>query len=158
MDCRFRKLCAAFSCSKTSQFKPNTFLSIETLSILTNFSTSATVTHFVFNGGLLVLVQMHFDQLRAVQLDADALSDNLSWEDKIVKNAVVDSGQGAATWALLLVWVGASALWLGQDLAFGAEHDVTSGEFLLQLTNQASLDLLESLLLGYWNVDNDGLK
>lgn len=112
----------------------------------------------MFNGGLLVLVQMHFDQLRAVQLDANALSDNLSWEDKIVKNAVVDSGQGAATWALLLVWVGASALWLRQDPAFGAENDVTSGELLLQLTNQASLDLLESLLLGDWNVDNDGLK
>lgn len=101
---------------------------------------------------------MHFDQLRTVQLDADALSDNLSWEDKIVKNAVINSGQGAATWALLLVWVGASALWLGQDLAFGAENNMTSGELLLQLTNQASLDLLESLLLGDWNVNDDGLK
>lgn len=101
---------------------------------------------------------MHFDQLRTVQLDTDALSNNLSWEDEIVKNAVVDSGQGAATWALLLVWVGASALRLGQDLAFGAENNMTSRELLLQLTNQASLDLLESLLLGDWNVNDDGLK
>lgn len=101
---------------------------------------------------------MHFDQLRTVQLDADALANDLSWEDEIVKNAIVDSSQGAATWALLLVWVGASALRLGQDLAFGTENDMTSGELLLQLTNQASLDLLESLLLGDWNVNDDGLK
>jgi hypothetical protein len=35
---------------------------------------------------------------------------------------------------------------------------VTSGEFLLQFTDQASLDLLEGLLFWDWNVDDDRLE
>lgn len=123
------------------------------------FATShSCYTHFVFNGGLLVLVQMHFDQLSTIQLHADTFADNFSWEHKIVEDGIVHSGQGTATWTLLLVGVWATALRLGKDLAFGAEHDVTAREFLLQLANQTRLDLLESLLLGNWNVNDDCLK
>jgi hypothetical protein len=101
---------------------------------------------------------MHLDQLGTVQLHANTLANNLSGKDEIVEDVVVDSGQCTATWALLFVWVGASATWLGQDLTLGAEHNMTAGEFLLQFTHQTGLDLLEGLLFGNWNVDNDSLK
>lgn len=101
---------------------------------------------------------MHLDQLRSVQLNTNALSNNLRWEDKVVEDVIVDSGQGTATGALLFVWVWATTTRLGKDLALSTEHNVTAGELLLQFANQASLDLLESLLLGDWNVDNDSLE
>jgi hypothetical protein len=115
-------------------------------------------THFVFNCCLLVLVQMHFDQLRTIQLHTDTFAYNLSWEDEIVEDVIVHSGECTATWALLFVGVWASALWLGQNFTLGAENNMTSGEFLLQFTDQAGLDLLESLLLGGWNVNDDSLQ
>jgi hypothetical protein len=115
-------------------------------------------THFVFNRCLLVLIQMHFDQLRTIQLNTDTFANNLSWEDEIVEDVVIHGGQCTATWALLFVGVWASALWLRQNFAFSTEDDMTSGEFLLQFTHQAGLDLLESLLLGDWNVNDDCLK
>lgn len=112
----------------------------------------------MFNCCLLVLVQVNFDQLGTVQFHTNALSNNLSWEDKIVEDCIVDSGQSAASWSLLFVGVGASTLWLGQNSAFGTEHDVTAREFLLQFAHQSGLNLLEGSLLWNWNVDNDSLK
>lgn len=112
----------------------------------------------MFNGGLLVLVQMNLDQLRAVQLDAHPLADDLSREDQILQNGIVHGSQGAGSWALLLVGVTTTALGLGQDTTLANEHDMFAGEFLLQLTHKTGLDLLEGLLLGYRDVDHDSLK
>lgn len=112
----------------------------------------------MFDGGLLVLVQMDLDQLRTVQLDADALSDDLGREDQILEDGVVHGGQGTGTRTLLLVRVTTTALGLGQDATLADEHDVLAGELLLQLTDQPGLDLLEGLLLGHRHVDDDGLK
>lgn len=116
------------------------------------------ITHFVFNCCLLVLIQMHFNQLRTIQLNTNTFANNLSWEDQIVEDVVVDSGQCTATWSLLFVWVWTSTLRFRQDFTLCAENDMTTSKFLFQFTNQASLDLLESLLLGDWNVDNDSLR
>lgn len=101
---------------------------------------------------------MHLDELRAIQLVTDTLADDFCWENKIIENVVVHRCQGTASWSLLLVWIGTSTLRLGKDFAFGAEHDMTAREFLLQLADEADLDFLESLLLGNWNVDDDSLK
>lgn len=101
---------------------------------------------------------MHFNQLRTIQFHTNALAHNLSWEDEIVEDVVVDSGQGATAWTLLFVGIGATTTGLGQNFTFGAEDDVTAGELLLQFAHQTSLDLLEGLLFGNWNVNDDSLK
>jgi hypothetical protein len=116
------------------------------------------ITHFVFNCCLLVLIQMHLHQLRAIQFNTNAFANDLSWEDEIFEDAVVNSGQGTASWTLLFVGVWTTAFWLGQNSTFSAENNMTAGEFLLQFTQQTSLDFLESLLLGDWNVNDDSLE
>ena len=101
---------------------------------------------------------MYLDQLGTVQFHANALSNNLSGKDEIVKNVVVHCCQCTAARTLLFVGVWATATWLGQDFTLGAENNVTSGEFLLQFTHQTGLDLLEGFLFGDWNVNYDGLE
>lgn len=44
---------------------------------------------------------------------------------------------------------------LGQNFAVSDEHNVFAAEFLLQLTDQSDLNLLECLQLGHGHVDND---
>lgn len=115
-------------------------------------------TYFVFNGGLLVLVQVHLNQLRAVELDTDSLAHDFSGEDQILKNGIVHSGQSTGAWALLFQRVARLAGWLGQNFAFANDHNVLARELLLQLTDQNDLDLLEHLLLWNGHVDDDGLQ
>lgn len=112
----------------------------------------------MFDGRLLVLVQMDLDQLRAVQLDADALADDLGGEHEILEDGVVDRGERSAARPLLLERVTRVARGLGQDLAFADKDDVLAGELLLELAHQTRLDLLEGLLLGNRHVDDDGLR
>ncbi len=52
--------------------------------------------NFVFNVGLLVLVEMNLDEARAIQTDTDALTNNLSREHQVFQNVVVDCSQGTA--------------------------------------------------------------
>lgn len=73
-------------------------------------------TYFVFNCCLLVLVQMHFDQLRTIQFHTDALSNDLCWENEIIEDVIIDGCKCTTAWTLLFVWVGATATWLGQNL------------------------------------------
>lgn len=113
---------------------------------------------FVLDGRLLVLVQMHLHQLAAVQLDADALANDLGRIDQILEDGVVDGGQRARTRTLLLQRVAGVARRLRQDLALANEHDMLAGEFLLQFAHQTDLDLLEGLLLRHRHVDDDGLR
>ena len=115
-------------------------------------------TYFVFDSCLLILIQMHLNQLRTIQLHTNALANNFSWEDEIVQDVVIDSCQSAATWALLFVWVRTTTTRFGQNFTFSAEHDMLAREFLLQLTHKTGLNLLERLLFWNWDVDDDGLK
>lgn len=112
----------------------------------------------MFNGGLLILIQMNLDQLGTIQLDANALANDFSWEDQIFQNVVVDSGQSAGTWTLLLQWISGLACGLGQDFTFANDDNVLAREFLLQFTNQNDLDFLESFLCWNWNINDDSLK
>lgn len=50
----------------------------------------------MFNIRLLVLIQVNLDELRGIQTDSDALSNNLSWVDQIFKDCIMDSCQSAA--------------------------------------------------------------
>ena len=47
---------------------------------------SSKCLNFVFNIGLLILVQMNLDQTCSIQPDADPLANNLSREDQIFKD------------------------------------------------------------------------
>ncbi len=103
----------------------------------------------VVDTSLLLLVKDDLEDLGAVLLGAETLANNLDWEDEIGEDGVVDSSQGAGTWALLGEGsAGAGrALWAWQDAAGSEDQDVTVGELLLELagktngTNQ-SIDLL----------------
>ena len=50
----------------------------------------------MFYCGLLVLVEVHLDEARPVQLDADTLTHDLSGEAQILEDSVVHSCQGTA--------------------------------------------------------------
>lgn len=58
----------------------------------------------------------------------------------------------------LLLRLGAQlSCWLLQDGSLGNDNNVLAAELLLQLTNDAILDFLESLQLRNRHVDDDGL-
>lgn len=67
----------------------------------------------------------------------------------------MDSGESTRTRSLLSLLLVAS--WLREDTALGNEDDVTVREFLLELTGQALLNLVESLDLRNRYKDNDSL-
>ena len=49
----------------------------------------------MFHCGLLVLVEVHLDQTRAIQLDSDSFAYDLSREAEVFQDVVVNHGQGA---------------------------------------------------------------
>lgn len=93
----------------------------------------------VVNTDALLLVKNNLEQLAAVLLGADALTDDLDGEAEISQDSVVDSSQSAGTGALLLLGVAGAGRSLGarQDAARGEEQDMAVGELLLELTSQA---------------------
>lgn len=111
----------------------------------------------MFDGGLLVLVQVHLNQLGAVELDTDTLANDFSREDEILQDGIVDSGQSAGAWTLLFQRIARLARRLGQNLALTDDNNVLARELLLQFAHQNDLDLLEHLLLWNGHVDDDGL-
>lgn len=111
----------------------------------------------MFNCGLLILVQVNLNKLGTVQLDADTLSNDLGREHQIFQNGIVHRGEGSRTWSLLLQRVAGVTRWLRQDFTFTYEDNMLAREFLLQLTDQTNLDLLESPLLWHWDVDDNSL-
>jgi hypothetical protein len=93
----------------------------------------------VVNTTTLLLVQDNLKNLGAVFLGSDALADNLDRVDEIVQDAVVNGGERAGDWSLLLLGCAAAvgALWAGEDTAGGDDEDVTVGELLLKLAGEA---------------------
>lgn len=99
----------------------------------------------VVDTAALLLVENDFQNLAAVLLGAQTLTDNLDWVDEIGENGVVHRSQGAGTWALLGLAGAAAvaALWAGQDAARGDDEDVAVGEFLLELTCEAVCEKMQ---------------
>lgn len=89
----------------------------------------------VVDAGALLGVKEDLDDLVAVLLGADALANDLSGVDEVGEDSVVDSGQGAGSWALL----GDTAAARGEreDTALGDEEDVAVRELLLELTGES---------------------
>lgn len=103
----------------------------------------------VVNTTTLLLIEDDLEDLGSVLLGAQALADNLDWEDEVAKDSVVHSGECARTWALLGLRGARAvgALGAGKDAARGEDQDVAVGELLLELTGEADWDV--SWILGY---------
>ena len=94
----------------------------------------------VVNANALLLVKDNLEELAAVLLGADALTDNLDGEAEIGEDGIVDSSQGTRTGALLLLGVAGAgrALGAGQNAARGEDQDMAVRELLLELTGEAA--------------------
>ena len=117
----------------------------------------------------------HFQETRTVDGNTCPLANNLSGEDEVLENLLVDAGKGAAAGTLLHDAGGTGGL--AQHPALGNEDDMAVRELLLELPGQPStnnvnpssldafgwigsaplLDLVESLELGNRDEDDDGL-
>merc|ERR1719378_1091413 len=110
----------------------------------------------VFNIGLLGLVQMNLKETGSIKPDLDSLSNNLSWVDEVVQDAVMDGQEGAGSWPLLLQLVGLPG-GFGKNPSLGDENHMLSTELLLKFSDQPSLNLLEGLELRNRNEDDNSL-
>jgi hypothetical protein len=110
---------------------------------------------------LSVLVTMdsnkhiHFGDLGLVKSEANALSSNLSGVDDIVEDSIVNSSQGAASWALLLL-DGVVASWLAEDASLSNDQHVLTAELLLELVHKSGLELAERRSKAVGDEDDDG--
>lgn len=109
-----------------------------------------------FDVGLVLCVQVYLKHTLSINLDPCSLSYNFSRVADIVQDGILDLGEGARTRAgslgLLVPVVG-----LSQNGALGNDQDVTSREFLFQLSDQSSVDFLERAQQLVGNVQDDGL-
>jgi len=99
--------------------------------------------YLIINDALLLRVQVHLVNLGSINLGAEALSDNLGWENKILEERVMHGGKSAGS-GPLLGDAGPSG-WERENSAKGKEDNVSVRELLLKLTGQTLLDLLEAL-------------
>jgi hypothetical protein len=99
----------------------------------------------VVNTSTLLLVKNDLEDLGGVLLGADALADDLDWEDEVGEDGVVDGGESSGAWALL--GEGGSravrALWSWENTAGSEDQDVAVGELLLELTGETIIHLCQ---------------
>lgn len=106
-------------------------------------------------GGGVDKKYIHSDRLGAVQLDADALADDLSRVHEILQDGVVHVGERARARARLLHT--RLARLLLENAALGAHDHMLAAELLLQLTHNTALDAVEVLQQRHGDEDNDRL-
>lgn len=80
-------------------------------------------------------------------------ADDGGWHNNVVEELSVDSLEGSRSWSLL---GGVSVSSLGLDGSLGSNNDLL-GEFLLEVLNNLSADLLEVGEGSEWDLDNDVL-
>lgn len=93
--------------------------------------------NLIVDAGTLLSVKEDLDNLVAVLLGADTLSDDLSGVDEVREDSVVDSGESAGPWSLL--GHTAAARRKREDTTLRDEEDVTIGEFLLEFTGESGI-------------------
>jgi hypothetical protein len=104
---------------------------------------------------LVLTVEVYLHDTLSVNLDACALSSNLSGVDKIVQNSLVDGGQSARarTGSIgLLVAVER----LSEDSALGDQENMAAREFLFQLTDKSLVHRFERFSQFVRNIDKNG--
>ena len=87
---------------------------------------------------------IYLEEARPIQADSYSLPDNLSWVDQVIQDSVVHGHQSAGPGSLLLQLVGLPG-GLGQDPPLGDEDHVLTTELLLQLSDQPTVQLCQSL-------------
>mmetsp|Transcript_29448 Transcript_29448/g.70606 ORF Transcript_29448/g.70606 Transcript_29448/m.70606 type:complete len:203 (-) Transcript_29448:31-639(-) len=93
---------------------------------------------------LLVLrVQEHLQRLAPIHCDPSSLANNLGRSNDVIQNLVVDTGQGPAPGPNAHARIVLTEV-LVQHCALGNQHYMTFVDLLLQLANQAPLDLADT--------------
>jgi hypothetical protein len=108
------------------------------------------------NISLVLGVKVYLKDTLSINLATSPLSFDLGRVDNIVEDSILNSSQGAATRADSLGLVGTSK-GLSKDGTLSNDKNLLSREFLLELTNKTSLDLLERLVELVGNVKDDCL-
>lgn len=105
----------------------------------------------------LLLIQDDLQDLAAILLGSQSLTNNLNWVDDIGQDRIVDSGQGSGSWSLLCLAGSRSvgSLWSWKDTSRGEEEDVSVAELLLEFSGESLLGLVESLEKGNGDKDHD---
>jgi hypothetical protein len=109
----------------------------------------------VVNGLSILGVQHDLLDLVTTNQVSDSLTNDLSWEDQILQDLVVDSSQSSGSWSLLSL--SGTTTWLWQDSSLSQEDNVTISKLLLELTGQLGLNLVESSESWDWNKDSNSL-
>ena len=81
---------------------------------------------------------VHLEQFRAVDGNTCPLANNLSWEDEVLQDLLVDGGEGAATGTLLL-YAGRPG-GLAEHPTLRNKYDVAVRELLLEFADEANLN------------------
>lgn len=106
----------------------------------------------MLNVGLAGSVQESFDDNGVVHLVSDSFTGDLSWENAVFQDSLVDNFDTSADWSLLLVATGAGGFgFLGHDFPGADDQNVFAGEFLLEFSDDFGLDLLPSGNLWGWD-------
>mmetsp|Transcript_10644 Transcript_10644/g.22178 ORF Transcript_10644/g.22178 Transcript_10644/m.22178 type:complete len:202 (+) Transcript_10644:217-822(+) len=106
--------------------------------------------------GLVATVKINLEDAASVDLAAGTLSSDLGGVYDVFQNGILDSSESAGTRTKSRCLLGTSVA-LSENVALSDNDDMLAGEFLLQLTDKTSLDLLERLLEFVRDVDDDGL-
>lgn len=108
------------------------------------------------NIGLVTSIKVNLEHTTSINLTAGTLSSDLSGVHNILKDGILNRSQGTRTRAKTLGLLGTS-VGLSENVTLCDNNDVTSGELLLELTDQTGLDLVEGLLELEGHIHDDGL-
>lgn len=95
----------------------------------------------VVNTTTLLLVKDDLEELAAVLLGSDTLTDDLDGVGEVVKDGVVDSSESSGAGSLLLLGVARAgrSLGSGKDASRSEDQDVAVRELLLELTSESGI-------------------
>lgn len=108
------------------------------------------------NVGLVASVEVNLENAAPIDLAAGALAGDFGGVDDVLEDGVLHGREGAGAGAETLRLLGAG-VGLSEDVALGHDDDVTARELLLELADEAGLDLVEGLLELVRDVHDDGL-
>jgi len=111
---------------------------------------------FRFHVRLILLIQIHFEDLGVVKTNAGSLRDYLCGIDEVLKDGTMDGCEGAAAGSLLSLDAIVSPLF-GQNLSVGDDDDALAAELLFQFPDEADVNPVESLQEDVRHEEDDGL-
>jgi len=109
------------------------------------------------NISLVTSIKVHLKNTASVHLASGALSSDLSRINNILENGILNSCKStrARSQSLRLL---RTCVTLAENVTLSNNDHVTSRKFLLQLSHETCLDLLEGLLEFEWDVNDNGFE